>query len=111
MSEERTYGIYGITISFIESAVCANTTDKDMAAHIRELLAENAALKADVVQWQEIETAPIGMRFLAYCYPIENHRVVIAFKTKEGIVLDEFMEPLPWPLTHWMPLPKRISHG
>ena len=65
-----------------------------------------AALTAQVEQaaWQPIETAPISKRFLAYV-PIDNIRLFIAMKTREGLLLDEQMQPMHFPATHWMPLP------
>ena len=56
-------------------------------------------------QWRPIETAPKdGKRFLA-ATTIPNHRQVIAMKSAQGIILDENLQPLYWPMTHWMPLP------
>ena len=56
-------------------------------------------------KWQPIETAPKdGKRFLA-ATTIPNHRQVIAIKSSQGIILDENLQPLYWPITHWMPLP------
>jgi hypothetical protein len=46
MIEERTYGLDKVPLYIIERAP-TNSVEKDMATHIRELLAENAALKAD----------------------------------------------------------------
>ena len=58
-------------------------------------------------QWQPIETAPRdGKRFLCATI-IPNHRLVIAMRGVAGILLDEDCQPLPFPMTHWMPLPAR----
>jgi hypothetical protein len=64
-----------------------------------------AAAGADP-EWQTIESAPIGKRFLAYV-PIDKIRLFIALKTRDGLILDEMMRPMHWPPTHWRPLPAR----
>lgn len=57
--------------------------------------------------WQPIETAPRdGRWFLAYV-PIERHRLVMCIYSKQGILLNESFQPLPWPATNWHPLPER----
>ena len=77
-----------------------NTRNKPL----NEKLAKFAALQQP--KWQPIETAPKdGKRFLAST-TITNHRQVIAIKTAQGIILDENLQPLYWPMTNWMPLPK-----
>ena len=56
--------------------------------------------------WNPIETAPNnGKRFLAGTI-IKNHRLVIAIKNAHGIILDENLQPVYWPMTHWQPLPE-----
>lgn len=54
--------------------------------------------------WQPIESAPTGVRFLA-CVPIENHRLVIAYKNDLGLILDERLSPMHYPPLWWHPLP------
>jgi Protein of unknown function (DUF551) len=57
-------------------------------------------------EWQPIETAPKdGSSFLAFV-PIKNHRLMICRYNKHGFILDEAHQPAPWPVSHWMPLPK-----
>lgn len=56
-------------------------------------------------EWQPIETAPKdGRRFLAYV-PIEGHRLVIAMYSRQGLILNESLQPMPFPAFYWMPLP------
>jgi hypothetical protein len=59
-------------------------------------------------EWQSIDTAPKGRRVLVCVAPIRNHRLVIGWKTVDlGLWLDERMEPMHYPPTHWMELPER----
>jgi len=57
------------------------------------------------MKWQPIDTAPKTGRFLVYV-PIDKHRLVIAMRGTGGIFLDERAQPMPWPPSHWMPLPE-----
>jgi hypothetical protein len=62
-------------------------------------------------EWQPIDTAPKdGRRFLAYV-PIEGHRLVIAMYSRQGLLLNENCQPMPYPATEWMPLPARPVNG
>jgi hypothetical protein len=84
-------------IAKIYSGILASET-RDLASHIDE------ALKG---RWQPIETAPKSKRVLVFV-PIKNHRLVIGWQTMDiGLWLDEKMEPMSYPPTHWMPLPER----
>lgn len=56
--------------------------------------------------WGAIDTAPLGKRFIA-CVPIEKHRLVIATKTIDGLILAENSMPMPYPPLWWHELPKR----
>jgi hypothetical protein len=56
--------------------------------------------------WQPIATAPKdGTRFIAYV-PIEDHRLVLAFITRDGLILDEYAKPMIYAPTLWHPLPE-----
>ena len=54
--------------------------------------------------WQPIDTAPKNKRVLVRTL-IENHRLVIGFQQKEGIWLDELMQPMHFAPLEWQPLP------
>lgn len=57
------------------------------------------------MDWRTIETAPDKGRFLVYV-PIKGHRMVIAMRGSAGLLLDEQAQPMRFPASHWMPLPK-----
>jgi hypothetical protein len=57
-----------------------------------------------VPEWEPVETMPFVMRVLVYV-PIENHRMVIAYKQRQGLILDEHMAPMAYPPSHWRHLP------
>lgn len=56
-------------------------------------------------KWQPIETAPTDIRVLVFV-PIKHHRLVIALQTEWGLWLNEAYTPMPYPPSHWMPLPE-----
>ena len=57
--------------------------------------------------WAPIETAPTnGKSFLAFI-PIKGHRLVIAFYSKQGVLLNENCIPIYYPASLWHPLPAR----
>lgn len=57
--------------------------------------------------WLPIDTAPReGQWFLAFV-PIKHHRLVMAMCGKEGILLNENLQPMAFPATEWHPLPAK----
>ena len=83
----------GFDVSDEQISVHGNSND----LILNDMMAKFAALQQP--QWQPIETAPKdGKRFLA-ATTITNHRQVIAIKTEQGIILDENLQPLYWPMT------------
>lgn len=58
-----------------------------------------------VPNWQPIESAPVGKIVLVYV-PIKHHRLVLATQTEYGVFLAEDHQPMSYPPTHWMSLPK-----
>jgi hypothetical protein len=58
------------------------------------------------MEWQTIDTAPIGKRFLA-CVPIKQVRLYICTRTKDELILDENGQPMYYRPSWWMPLPER----
>jgi hypothetical protein len=73
----------------------------------RLLLADEQARETLKQQdlWQSIETAPFSERVLVFV-PIKHHRLVIAMKiAHSGTWLQEDYQPMPFPPSHWMPLP------
>jgi hypothetical protein len=55
--------------------------------------------------WQPIETAPTNTRLLVFV-PIKHHRLVLAMKTEYGLWLKEDLQPMSFPPSHWMLLPR-----
>jgi hypothetical protein len=55
--------------------------------------------------WQPIEMAPTDKRVLVCVAEIPKHRRVIALKSKQGLWLDEQLQPMAYPPSHWQPLP------
>jgi Protein of unknown function (DUF551) len=58
------------------------------------------------MKWHDlhVQYAPVMERILVYV-PIKHHRLVLAVLTREGEWLDENLEPMSFPPSHWMPLP------
>jgi hypothetical protein len=56
--------------------------------------------------WKTMDTCPTGRRVLV-CVGRDRHRMVVAYKTSDGLVLNEAMNPMPFPPTWWQELPPR----
>ncbi len=81
---------------------------RDCAEHAKaEIEALPVGVFADeVTTWQPItETTPVSRRVLVRV-PIEKHRIVIGLLTKDGLWLDERLQPIPFVPTEWQELPK-----
>jgi hypothetical protein len=77
---------------------------KELMAVVEEQKVEIERLRAERA-WQPIETAPTGRRVLVCVAEIPQHRMVIALKSKQDLWLDEYLQPMTYPPSHWMPLP------
>lgn len=59
-------------------------------------------------EWRtDLDNVPEGKRVLVCVAPIPQHRLVIAARTRLNFWLDEGMQPMAYPPTHWMPLPEK----
>lgn len=57
--------------------------------------------------WQPIDTAPTdGKWFLAFV-PIKGHRLVMALCSRDGLLLNENLQPLTFMATEWHALPAK----
>lgn len=56
-------------------------------------------------EWQPIETAPRDGRWFLCYVPIDGHRQFLGLYSKQGLLLNEYAQPAPFPPTHWVPLP------
>lgn len=86
----------------------SSTIDVTARTLLKGLL--DRASQPPVPEWQPIETMPFLMRVLVYV-PIKNHRMVIAYKQREGLILDEHMAPMAYPPSHWRHLPSTPTKG